>query len=406
MSRKSIGLLPQISAAHMVSHFHIMAIPALLPLLPTTLDATFTELGIAISLFNILSAIVQVPFGFAVDRYGPGNVLLTGVALGSASFLCLAVTPSYTGLLVTMTLAGIANGVYHPSNYALLARGIPADRLGRAFSIHTCAGYVGGAIAPPVLLTVAIYWNLATAFLLTAFFGGLVILLISMPTTGEDEWNHSSKRRNPSAAKPANFRLLAHSIPILTVLFILMSLNTSALEKFSVTALVHGFSVPLSWANAGLTTFLLASAFGVLTGGELADRTRHHALVAAAAFALAASFIVLVVLLPLSPLALVTILGMAGFFYGIVPPSRDMLVRSVAPSGAEGKTFGIVMTGFNIGGAIGAPLFGWLLDRGQYGAIFWFAIIFMTTALIVLAYLDQHAIKGPPTSIRRAKIRS
>src|SRR5690606_9994532 len=93
MSHRSIGLLPQISVAHLVSLFHIMAIPALLPLLPDALNVSLVELGIAIGLFNIMSAIVQIPFGFAVDRYGPGNMLLTGLALGSASFLCLAVTP-------------------------------------------------------------------------------------------------------------------------------------------------------------------------------------------------------------------------------------------------------------------------------------------------------------------------
>lgn len=404
MSHRSIGLLPQISAAHLVSHFHIMAIPALLPLLPDAFNVSFVELGIAISLFNIMSAIVQVPFGFAVDRYGPGNMLLAGLALGSASFLCLAVTPGYTSLLITMMLAGIANGVYHPANYTLLARGIAQERMGRAFSIHTFTGYLGGAMAPPVLLGIALYWNLATAFLVTALLGGLVILLLSAPTTGEDEWNNRSTTRLAIPDQHARFSLLAHSIPILTLLFILLSLNTSAIEKFSVSALVHGFSVPLSWASAGLTSFLFASALGVLIGGELADRTRHHALLAAGAFALAAMSIMLLILLPLTPLAVVVILGFAGFFTGIIPPSRDMLVRSFAPPGAEGKTFGIVMTGFNIGGAIGAPLFGWLLDQERYSAIFWFAIAFMILALIILTYMDRHAMKPPSTLARRAKI--
>ena len=42
-----------------------------------------------------------------------------------------------------------------------------------------------------------------------------------------------------------------------------------------------------------------------------------------------------------------------------------MLVHAAAPVGAEGCVFGIVSTGFSIGGAGGPVLFGWLLDSGR-----------------------------------------
>ena len=51
-------------------------------------------------------------------------------------------------------------------------------------------------------------------------------------------------------------------------------------------------------------------------------------------------------------------------------PSRDMLVRRSAPPGTEGRVFGIVSTGFNIGGAVGPVLYGWLLDHGQPRGLF------------------------------------
>ncbi|HEX5959488.1 MAG TPA: MFS transporter, partial [Hyphomicrobiaceae bacterium] len=51
--------------------------------------------------------------------------------------------------------------------------------------------------------------------------------------------------------------------------------------------------------------------------------------------------------------------------------------------GAAGRVFGIVSTGFNIGGIIGPLLFGWLMDNGAPRWIFGMAVIFMAaTALL------------------------
>jgi len=274
-----------------------------------------------------------------------------------------------------MVLGGIANGVYHPADYALLSRGIDSERMGRAFSIHTFSGYLGGAIAPALLMAVAAFASIEGAFFVTALVGGLAMLILAMPST-----NVTAAPAAPrsTASTDSSWRLaLAPMILLLTLLFVLLNLSVSAIEKFSVSALVRGFDVPLSWANTGLTAFLFASAFGVLAGGLLADRTRHHGYVAAGAFAAAALVVAIIATVPLADAGLVMLLGIAGFLTGVIAPSRDMLVRAAAPVGAEGKTFGIVMTGFNIGGAFGPVMFGWLLDRGQYTGIFWAAVAFM-----------------------------
>jgi MFS family permease len=83
---------------------------------------------------------------------------------------------------------------------------------------------------------------------------------------------------------------------------------------------------------------------------------------------------------------LVAAMGVTGFLFGIVQPARDMLVRKSAPPGAAGRVFGIVSTGFNIGGMVGPPLFGWLLDAGQPLLVFFGAAGFMLlTAVMALA---------------------
>ena len=85
-------------------------------------------------------------------------------------------------------------------------------------------------------------------------------------------------------------------------------------------------------------------------------------------------------------LLLVPVMAAAGFLSGMIMPSRDMLVRAAAPPGQAGAVFGVVSTGFNLGGMAGPPLFGWLLDAGEPRVVFFAAAAFMLlTSVMALA---------------------
>src|SRR3546814_9054099 len=92
------------------------------------------------------------------------------------------------------------------------------------------------------------------------------------------------------------------------------------------------------WSSDVCSSDLLASsAFGVLAGGWLADRTRRHGDLAAGSFSVSALLILLVATLDLPAFVLVPVMALAGFFSGLIAPSRDMLVRAAAPPGARSE---------------------------------------------------------------------
>lgn len=385
MKSSSNGLLAQVSTAHLISHLHIMAVPAMLPLLPAAMRVSFVELGVALGVFNVVSALVQAPLGFIVDRVGAKRMLQAALALGSFSFALVAALPTYAWLLVAMGLAGLANGVYHPADYSLLSHGIPSERMGRAFSIHTFAGFLGASLAPPLMVGVALAWAPRWSFAVAAVAGLIALGVVAIRSNQSTKMEGTEPiRKTKASTRPLTTPL--GTLAVLTLLFTMLSLSTGAIEKFSVSALVQGFDVTLPSANLALTVFMFASAFGVLAGGVLADRTNRHGYVAAGAFALAAVIVVVVIGAALPPLALALALGAVGFLTGIVAPSRDMLVRAASPAGAEGRTFGIVSTGFNVGGVIGPILFGFLLDRGLASGVLWASVCFMgiTTVIVLL----------------------
>jgi MFS family permease len=377
--------LVAVASAHLISHFYMMVLPVLLPLLKDRLNVSFLDLGLALTAFSIVTGLTQAPMGFLVDKVGARPILAAGLLLGGFAFASLALVTTYPWLILVALLGGLANSVYHPADYALLANSICEDRIGRAFSVHTFAGFLGGAVAPVALLTLADKGGLETALVCAGLLGPGAAMLVLLPRGAASAGRGPTLRPATEPATKTPSHIVTPTVLALTVFFTLLALANSAIFSFSVVALIAAHEVSFAAANAALTAYLAATAVGVLLGGALADKIHRHGDVAAIGFGLSALAMLLVATLTLSAPALMLAMGVSGIIFGLVQPARDMLVRRAAPPGAAGRVFGIVSTGFNIGGIFGPLLFGWLMDCGEPRWVFGAAVIFMgLTALFGL----------------------
>ena len=371
-ARRDLKVMSLIGTGHFFSHFYILLLPPLFPLLKDEFGVGYVELGFAIAVLNGVTALTQAPVGFLVDRVGARGILITGLALFSLAIGLVGVWPSYRILLLLMVVAGLGNSVFHPADYAILAAAVDTRRMGRAFSIHTFGGYAGFALAPPVIVSLASLfgWRLA---LLLAGTAGLVVTAVMLANSGVLRAGADAERRARAGAAPAPGWRLLLSGPILMALlfFVMLAISLGGYTSFSVAAVQTLYQVDLAAATVPLTAYLVASTFGVLLGGWIADRTRQHHQVVAGCFLLVALFSAAIPLLR-PPILLVSLLfAGAGLFSGVVAPSRDMMVSAVTPAGSSGKVFGFVTTGFSIGGIAGPLLFGLVLDWGDPGDLFW-----------------------------------
>src|SRR6266404_3359216 len=386
----SLRTLAAISTAHWVSHFHFMVPPMLFPFLKEQLGVDYLELGFALTVFAVISALTQAPMGYLADHVGARKVLLMGLTLGGFALIMLGLHLSYSWLIASAVLLGLANSVYHPADYAILSAHMNEARMGRAFSIHTFAGFLGGAVAPAIVAALVTMTGGHGALIVAGAVGPLVALLLLV--VGIPDASAADRKIDGVHAPLQN--IITPTLIVLTIFFMLLSLSSAGIGNFGVVALMSGYGASFSSANIALTAFLGFSAIGVLAGGFLADRTQRHGQVAAACFAINAAIVFVIATITLPSLLLTAAMASAGFLGGVIAPSRDMLVRNAAPAGAAGRAFGIVSTGFNLGGIVSPLLFGWIMDQNLPHWVFGASVVFMVLTVLLALVTDR----GPQAS--------
>ena len=389
-------IIPLVCAAHFVSHFYILVLPPLFPFIRDFYNVSYTQLGLALTAFNITTALCQTPAGFLVDRIGARSVLVWGLVLGAACLAIVGLFPSFWLLVAMFALLGVANGVYHPADYAILSQLVSNERASQAFSLHIFAGFLGTAVTPATMLILQQSFGWQGAFLAASVMGLLVAIPFLLQPAALFE--SPPKPVRPASEAPKDDKsgwslLLSGPILLNLLFFVMITFSTTGVQNYSVVALNEAYGTPIGIANTALTANLMLSAFGVLAGGLLAARVGRPEWIAAGSFLGIALTGAVIGIADFGIVVLMIAMSLNGFVNGLMQPSRDMIVRAVTPDGQFGKVFGFVTTGFNIGGIIAPLLFGYVMDAGHPRWVF-----FLVCGLSLLAILTLL-----PNFLRRSK---
>ena len=392
--RRDAQVIGLVGLAHGTSHFFHLALAPLFPWLKDAFAVSYAELGLLMSVFFIVSGIGQALAGFVVDRFGPLRVLFGGIALLGISALGLAASQNYSMLLVFAGLAGLGNCVFHPADFTLLNRRVSVSRLGHAFSVHGLAGTLGWAVAPLFLAGIASVSSWRVALLCAALlaFGVLAALIALRHLLDPREVGEAvaaSAKKKEAAGGALGF-MKVPAVWMCFAFFFISSISFGGIQSFAATALRELYDIPLAYATACITAYMLASAGGIVAGGFLAARFRQHDKVIAVAFA-GAGAVSLLVASSVPPAAMVIVLlGVIGFGSGVAGPSRDLLVRAAAPRNATGRVYGVVYSGLDIGLSSAPLMFGLLMDAHHPAWVFIGIGAFQALSLVaVLGVAEQ-----------------
>ncbi len=363
-----IGL---VGGAHMISHFSQLLLAPLFPWLKDDFQASYAELGLLMSIFFVVSCAVQMASGFVVDKFGPRPILFAGLALLGLAALGFSVSTSYAMLAAFSVVAGMGNGVFHPVDYTLLNRKISAPRLGHAYSVHGITGSLGWALAPAMLVPLALAFGWRTALMAA---GGLAFAVLAVV------WVCRDRLALPvlPAAKSGTPQMEGGSLGFLRIpavwmcfgFFFFYAVALSVVQAFAPEAARQLHSVPLDWVALCLSVYMLCSAGGMVLGGFLAADPARCERVIGVGFGIAAGLALVLGFADVPAWSVPLLFGLMGFAAGTGGPSRDLIVKRAAPANATGRVYGVVYSGLDIGQAISPLLFGTLMDHGQFAAVF------------------------------------
>jgi len=363
-----IGL---ISLAHGSSHFFHLILPPMFPWLKAEFGFNYAELGLLMTIFFVVSCIVQAASGFLVDRIGARPVLFAGVGLLALAALTYSQSTGYAMLVLGAVIAGCGNGIFHPVDYTLINHKIAPANLPYAYSIHGVTGYLGWAAAPAFMVAIATLFDWRIAFLAAAALEASILLTLWLgrdrlvddvqARRQESETQHAAN--NPVGTPMSTFGFMRLPAVWLCWIFFFFSMGaTTGLQSFAPTALFKIYDLAVSSGNYYLTLMSMGGAGGMLLGAYLATRLKLPERIITMCFTVN---IVMGLLLAtgLVPVEIIVIAFIViGLDLGIAAPSRDLMIRNATPSGSSGRVYGIVYSGIDLGAALSPLLFGILLD--------------------------------------------
>ncbi len=161
-----IGIL--LGSGILVNYFDRINLSIAGPELQKTFGLTPTELGWLFSAFFWSYALLQVPTGLVLDRFGVTPIGRIGAGLWSAATALTALAGGFGGVLVARVLLGVAEAPAFPGNAKATGYWFPRSERALATAIFDAAAKFSNVVGAPLMALSVIYFGWRGAFWATA----------------------------------------------------------------------------------------------------------------------------------------------------------------------------------------------------------------------------------------------
>jgi MFS transporter, FSR family, fosmidomycin resistance protein len=374
--KQDAAVIGLVGLAHGTSHFSHLLLAPLFPIFMRDFGLSYSDVGLLMSIFFIISGSGQAMAGFVVDRIGARPVLFAAISCFLLASLAGSMATGYSGLVLVAVLAGLGNAPFHPADFTILNQRVSPPRLGYAFSAHGLTGNLGWALAPAFLVGITALADWRTAYRCAAL---LYIAVLALLFWQREKLRTEVHVRHADAPKGSDLAFL--KLPVVWwcfAFFLLSTMTLAVVQSFAPSILKQLYGVSVEAATLTVSAYMLCGALGMLVGGFVAATSRRSDQVVAMAMTAGAVLLLLCATGWLGATGTMVVLAATGFAVGVGGPSRDMMIKKATPKGATGRVYGTVYSGLDVGFAVSPMIFGAFMDRG------WYALTLGGAALVLL----------------------
>ncbi len=355
-----------LTLTHVVGTVGYMSVMAMAPVIRHDLSIGATHFGFFMSGFFGAQMLAALPSGIVTDRLGVGRTLalsMTLMCLGTAGFI---LSPGFTSALTAMFFLGLGYSLVNPATARGVVDWFPRHRRATAMGIKQLGVPLGGMLAAGAGALVVvldwhmILWAVTAASLISA------VLCLRLTEPG-DMRNRGRNMLGDMRHILGNRRLGVIGTSVVT-----FSVSQSSL--FAYLTLFVRDAAQASQPVAGLCMALAqgASAAGRVGFSYLSDTTfrgQRKPVIVSLLYASVASMLFAALVGPGWTVPSLSLLAL--FMGGTIAAYAALILAATAESVQPeyaGSAIGYNSLSWALGGTVGPPIFGWVLDAtGSYG---------------------------------------
>jgi MFS family permease len=358
------------------------------PLYAHDLGASRFEVGALFSVSTLAAALLSLPSGILVDRFGARALLGISFVLAAGSQLATALTPSIAPLFLWQVIGGLAGGAQQAALFSAVTESTSGNRLGRAMGWLTFSMQAGFFIGPSIA-GIALRWidiradiAVTTALLLFAIPGAFAASG-TRQTTGR-----GLHLRAPLRTLLANRAFLPVSIGLIAATLVWGTVG-AFLPVFGREAL----GLPSAQVGYLLALQAVVNGLSRLPGGRLVDRARRRwPIVFAGVLGWSAAVVVLGHLTGFVGPAIVLAAGTP--FMATAFVAMGVVFGDLSAASTRGVTMGMYGTILFLGLSAGPLLFGPVVQTFGYAAGFTACAAVASALALVMAALHAEPLRA------------